>query len=73
MTIGEIVTLKSMPEEKWEVISQRGDQFCLKNVDEPRLAIWAREDGIQRDRNITIADFIKSKIFGDETNAMSQV
>lgn len=57
MTIGEIVTLKSMPGEKWEVISQRGDQFCLRNSEEPRLAIWAREEGIQRDRNLTVSDF----------------
>jgi hypothetical protein len=49
MTIGEIVRLRIMPEEVWEVIDQRQDQFCLQSCEEPRMAIWARESEVEHD------------------------
>ena len=67
MTIGEIVRLRIMPEEAWEVIDQRQDQFCLQSCEEPRMAIWAREGEILKPDNfhpqiwecLTVDEFFK--------------
>lgn len=50
MTIGQKVFLKSMPEEGLlEVIgkNETTDQFCLRFVDTPRCAIWARDEDVK--------------------------
>jgi hypothetical protein len=64
MTIGEIVRLRIMPEEAWEVIDQRQDQFCLQSCEEPRMAIWARDEELMQDelpdRNKLVRDFLNS-------------
>ena len=59
MTIGQIVKLKIMPDESWEVIQQQGEQFCLMNTDEPRMAIWARDEEIVQDDG-GLSDFLSS-------------
>jgi hypothetical protein len=49
MTIGEIVKLKIMPTEKWEVIDVKADgQACLQNT-EAQLSIWARDEELMQD------------------------
>lgn len=64
MTIGQIVVLKIMPQESWEVIDIQGDRACLRNVGEPRLGIWARENEIMSDelpdKYALVRDFLKS-------------
>jgi hypothetical protein len=64
MTIGEIVRLRIMPEEAWEVIDVKADgQACLQNT-EAKLSIWARDEELMQDelpdRNALVRDFLKS-------------